>query len=156
MSSVTSHHARAVADISEGLIVASVEIAAPPERVFQALTTSEVCQWWVRPGVMDTREWSGDVRVGGRWQASGIGNGRPYVIEGEYLEIGPPRKLVHTWQPVGAPGQPSTVTYLLEPTSQGTKITLRHAGIAVPAICTNTGIAWETSFARLAEILAAN
>lgn len=151
-SHLASHQARAVADISEGLVLASVEIAAPPERVFQALTSSEICNWWVRPGVMDTREWSGEVRVGGRWRASGIGNGRPYVLEGEYLEIDPPRKLVHTWEPVGAPGQPSTVTYLLEPTSKGTKITLRHAGIAVPDICTNTSIAWETSFARLAEI----
>jgi len=25
----------------------------------------EITEWWVRPGVFDTREWSGDVRAGG-------------------------------------------------------------------------------------------
>ena len=58
-------HARAVADVIDGLIVASVEIARTPERVFQALSSREVVDWWVNPGVFDTREWSGDVRVGG-------------------------------------------------------------------------------------------
>src|SRR5262245_24888501 len=90
-------HARAVADVVDGLIVASVEIARPPERVFQALSTPEITEWWVNPGVFDTREWSGDVRVGGRWSASGIARGAPYTLEGEFLEVDPPRKLVQTW-----------------------------------------------------------
>lgn len=154
MTSIKNSRARAVADLAEGLIHASVEIAAPPERVFQALISKEVCEWWVRPGVFDTREWTADVRVGGRWRASGMGNGRPYVLEGEFLEVDPPRKLVHTWHGVGAPGAPTTVTYLLEPLDGGTRLTLRHSGLVAPQMCTNTCIGWETSFERLAEILA--
>jgi uncharacterized protein YndB with AHSA1/START domain len=153
MSGIENSKARALADLAKGLIVASIEIAAPPERVFQALASKEVCAWWVRPGVFDTREWTGDVRVGGRWRASGIGHGRPYVIEGEFLEVDPPRKLVHTWHGVGAPGAPTTVTYLLEPVDGGTRVTLRHSGFVAPEACTNTCIGWETSFERLAEIL---
>src|SRR5262245_24231214 len=107
--------ARAVADLAAASIVATVEIVAPPERVFRALSSREIVDWWVRPGVFDTREWSGDVRVGGRWRASGIGRGRPYALEGEFLEVDPPRKLVHTWHPVGSPDAPSTVTYIVEP-----------------------------------------
>jgi uncharacterized protein YndB with AHSA1/START domain len=149
------HASRAVADLAGGLILASVEIAAPPERVFQALVSKEVCEWWVRPGIFDTREWTADVRVGGHWRASGMGNGRPYVLEGEFLEVDPPRKLVHTWCGVGAPGAPTTVTYLLEPVAGGTRVTLRHSGIVAPEMCTNIGIGWETSLERLAEILAA-
>jgi len=151
--SLRNNSARAVADLADGLILASVEIAAPPERVFQALVSNEVCAWWVRPGVFDTREWTGDMRVGGRWRSSGIGGGRAYAIEGEFLDIDPPRKLVHTWHPVGAPGTPSTVTYRLEPLDGGTRVTLRHAGITAPERCTNTCIGWETSFERLAAIL---
>ena len=158
MSSIKNTGARAVADLAEGLILASIDIAAPPERVFPALVSKEVCQWWVRPGVFDTREWTGDVRVGGRWQASGIDAKRRYVIEGEFLEIDPPRKLVHTWHSVGAPSAPTTVTYVLEPLDGGTRITLRHSGFAAPFVapgmCMNTCIGWETSFERLAEILA--
>ncbi len=146
--------ARAAADLAEGSILASVEVAASPERVFQALASNEVLDWWVRPGVFDTREWAGDVRAGGRWQASGVGGGKPYTLEGEFLEVDPARKLVHTWHSVGAPGAPTTVTYLLEPLDTGTRVTLRHSGFTSREVCANTGIGWETSFERLAQSLA--
>ena len=107
--------ASAVADLSTGEIVASVEIAEIPERVFRALASEEITGWWVRPGVFDTREWTGDVRVGGRWRAAGLTRGQPYVQEGEFLEIDSPRRLVHTWNGVGQPEAPSTATYVLEP-----------------------------------------
>ena len=39
--------ARAVADVGGGTILASVEIAAGPERVFGALTEpAQLVQWW--------------------------------------------------------------------------------------------------------------
>jgi uncharacterized protein YndB with AHSA1/START domain len=154
MNSIKNSSARAVADLTEGMILAGVEIAAPPERVFQALASIEICKWWVRPGVFDTREWTGDVRVGGRWRASGVGKGKPYALEGEFLEVDPPRRLVHTWHGVGAPGAPSTVSYLLERQGGGTRLTLRHSGLAAREVCNNTCIGWETSFVRLEEILA--
>ena len=96
MSSIENGRARAVADLAEGLILASVEIAAPPERVFRALVSKEVCEWWVRPDVFDTREWTGDVRVGGRWRASGMDTKRSFVIEGEFLVVDPPRRTRRT------------------------------------------------------------
>jgi len=153
MKSIENSRARAVADLAGGLILASVEVAAPPERVFQALTSKEVCDWWVRPGVFDTREWTGDVRPGGRWQASGFARGNPYILEGEFLEVDPPRKLVHTWHLVGSPSESTTVTYLLERVDVGTRLTLRHSGFTES--CSNTCIGWETSLDRLAEIFAA-
>src|SRR5438105_10764934 len=125
----SSATARAVADLSEGLILASVELPAPLERVFQALASEDVRRWWVRPGVFDTREWSADLREGGRWRASGVGGGKPYVLEGEFLEVDPPRRLVHTWRAAGAPvAAATTVTYALEAVGDGTRITLRHSG----------------------------
>jgi len=156
MINLAKNRARAVSDPAAGLILATVEIAAPPERVFRALTSREIVDWWVRPGVFDTREWSGDVRVAGRWRTAGVARGQPYALEGEYLEVDPPRKLVHTWRMVGGAGDDtSTVTYLLEPIAGGTRITLRHAGIASPLTSNNVGFGWETSFETLAELLAA-
>lgn len=154
MSTISSR-ARAVADLAEGLILASVEIAAPPERVFRALTSKEIVEWWERPGVFDTREWTGDVRVGGRWQASGIGRGQPYALEGEFLAVDPPRKLVHTWHLVGSPDAPTTVTYLLEPIDGGTRITLRHTGFVSRESTSGNSLGWEACFERLSELLAA-
>ena len=104
-------------------ILACVEIAAAPERVFRALTSQEITEWWVRPGVFDTREWSGDVHVGGRWRAAGMSRGQPYVQDGEFLEIESPHKLVHTWDGAGTTDMPSTVTYLLEQFDERTRIT---------------------------------
>ncbi len=146
-------HARAVADVIDGLIVASVEIERTPDRVFQALTTREIVDWWVNPGVFDTREWSGDVRVGGRWRASGVARGASYTLEGEFLEVDPPRKLVQTWHRLGTPGAPSTLTYLLEPIVGGTRLTVRHAGIVAPDQRQNMSAGWCSSFDRLSEIL---
>src|SRR5258707_9351489 len=101
MTEIKSGAAKALADLAEGEILASVEIAASPERVFQALASKEITDWWVRPGVFDTREWTGDVRAGGRWRASGMTRGQPYVQEGEFLEVESPRWLVHTWEGAG-------------------------------------------------------
>jgi uncharacterized protein YndB with AHSA1/START domain len=153
MMSSAEGRARAAADLAKGLIVGEVAIAASPERVFRALASREILNWWVRPGVFNMTEWTGDVRVGGRWRATGTGNGRPFVLEGEFLEIDRPRKLVHTWYFADAI-PPTTVTYRLDPMDGGTRLTLQQLGFAAPDWCMNTCIGWETSFERLAELLA--
>jgi uncharacterized protein YndB with AHSA1/START domain len=155
MSGVPGTHARAVADLPEGHVVAAVEIAAYPERVFGAIASAEITKWWARPGVFDTRDWVGDVRRGGRWKAAGMTRGQPYVQEGEFLEVEPPRWLVHTWDGAGKPGLPSTVAYVLERIDRGTRLTLRHAGFASRDMCNAFALGWETSLERLAEVLAA-
>jgi len=146
--------ARAIADLPGGTAIATVELAALPERVFDALVSSEVTRWWVRPGVFDTREWMADLRPGGRWKATGIGGGNPYTLEGEFLEVDPPRKLVHTWHLLGQPGASTTVTYILEPAEHGTRLTLRQSGFESRTNCLATAIGWETSFEELSRLLA--
>ena len=144
-------HARAVADVVDGLIVASVEIARPPERVFQALTTAEITEGWVNPGVFDTREWNGDVRVGGRWSASGIARGAPYTLEGEFLEVDPPHKLVQTWKASWDNLSPTTISYRLQAIEGGTRVTIAHSGFAGrPEACRDHSNGWEKVFGWLA------
>jgi uncharacterized protein YndB with AHSA1/START domain len=154
MNGIQNEKVHVTTDVDAGVVVATVELAASPERVFRALASKEIVDWWVRPGVFDTTEWSGDVRAGGRWRASGTGNGRPYTLEGEFLAVDAPRRLVHTWQIAGAPAAPTTLTYLVERSERGSRVTLRHEGFTSAAVCTNTGIGWETSFEALAERLA--
>jgi uncharacterized protein YndB with AHSA1/START domain len=145
---------RVIPEVERGTMVASVVLAAPPERVFQALASEEVTDWWVRPGVFDTREWSADLRAGGRWEASGVGGAGPYRLEGEFLEVDPPRRLAHTWRAVGSPAT-TAVTYDLEAFEGGTRVTLRHSGFTSAEQCAGTCAGWETSFERLAQRLAA-
>jgi len=153
MSTSNITAARAVADPVEKQLLACVEIEAESERVFRALTSEEIIAWWVRPGVFDTREWSCDMRVGGRWRASGISRGQPYVQEGEFLEIDPPHKLIHTWDGAGRPDLPSTVTYLVERFEKGTRLNIRQTGFVSSDVCNAFAVGWETSLKRLAEIL---
>src|SRR5579871_4875272 len=120
-SRITS--ARAVADTQDGLILASVEVSAPMDRVFEAIVSDDVLRWWVNPGVFDTREWHADVRVGGAWRASGVGRGQPYVLQGEVLEVDRPCKLVLTCRTPQEP-QVTTFSYRLEPIDGGTRVTL--------------------------------
>jgi uncharacterized protein YndB with AHSA1/START domain len=155
MSSIRNSEARAVARFADGEVLATVEIAASPARVFRAIASREIVDWWVRPGVFDTTEWTGDVRAGGRWRAAGAANGRPYVVEGSFLEVDAPNNLVHTWEPIGGPATPTTVTYLLEPNDCGTRLTLRQSRFVAPEAGTNFAIGWQTSLDRLVEILSA-
>lgn len=121
--------ARAIADVTKGIVLATVEIAATPERVFRALTSpEEIVRWWGEEELYRTTSWNADFKVGGAWRAEGRGaDGEPFHVEGTYLEIEAPRKLVQTWRPSFDEGE-TTVSYLLEPTDVGTRITLRHDG----------------------------
>jgi uncharacterized protein YndB with AHSA1/START domain len=155
MTAVLSRGApRAVADVSEGLILASVEIAVPPERVFRALASEELARWWGSADTYRVTKWTGDVRVGGAWRSEGVGaDGKPFSVEGEFLEVDPPRKLVHTWRADWDGGALTTITYRLQPSATGTRLTLRHDGFAGrPESCEGHSQGWE----RVLEWLAAH
>ncbi len=80
-------------------VIGEVFIAAPPARVFQALTDpNQVPRWWGQQGMYRITEWKGDVRPGGKWSSVGVGqDGNSFRVDGEYLEVDPPRVLSHTW-----------------------------------------------------------
>jgi uncharacterized protein YndB with AHSA1/START domain len=122
----------AVADVEKGLVLATVEIAAKPERVFEALVSQQdVLRWWGSDDSHRTTEWEADVRPGGKWRAAGKSKtGQVYSIEGVFTEVAPPHKLVFTWRPDWDAPHETTVTYLLEPLDEGTRLTLRHEGFA--------------------------
>jgi uncharacterized protein YndB with AHSA1/START domain len=145
MTTKSKGAARAVADVTKGVILATVEIAVAPERVFAALTTEEVTKWWGSDEDYRTTEWTADVKVGGSWRANGRdANGAPFTVGGEYLEVDPPRKIVQTWVAPWDGGNVTTLTYLLEATEGGTRVTLRHEGFADRVdSCRNHTRGWE-------------
>ncbi len=151
--STTSGKAGVAADVREDEMTMSVEVAASPERVFRALASREITAWWVRPGVFDTREWTGDVRPGGRWRAGGMSWGQPYAVSGEFVQVDAPRRLVHTWDGMGPGGGASSLSYELEPLERGTRISFRQSGFVSAGARRNFAAGWETSFERLQEIL---
>ena len=79
-------------------VLAEIFIAAPPARVFEAITDpSQRLKWWGQKGIFHVTDAKSDLRLGGKWSNEGVaGDGKPFHIEGKYLEIDPPRLLVHT------------------------------------------------------------
>jgi len=130
MTAPSKHSARAIADLGDGVVLASVEIAAPPERVFRAITDpEELPRWWGSADTYRTHEWTADVRVGGKWTSRGRGaDGKPFSVHGEFVEIDPPRKLVQTWVAEWDGNNTTKITYRLEPIDGGTRVTVRHEG----------------------------
>ena len=116
-------------------IMASAEIEASPERVFTALATSEIEQWWGSADTYRMADWSADLRVGGRWTVVvRTADGRDLPAGGEFLEIEAPRRIVQTraydWDHPTLGRRETKVAYLLEPTATGTRLTICHGGFA--------------------------
>jgi uncharacterized protein YndB with AHSA1/START domain len=148
---MTKSKATAVADVTQGVVVARVDIAVPPERVFRALTTEELTKWWGSAEVYRTTRFTIDLRPGGRWRTEGVGtDGHTFHVEGEVLEVDPPNKLVQTWQPSWATGPATTITYTLDAIDGGTRVTVRHAGFTSADVCDSHGDGWTRVLGWLA------
>ena len=126
-------------------VVAEIFVAAPPARVFEAITDpKQVPQWWGQQGMYRITEWKGDLRTGGKWSSVGTGaDGTSFRVDGEYLEVDPPRLLVHTWIASWTSNRKTVVRWELEPrdvhglqhsgpkkSGTGTLVRLRHQGFA--------------------------
>jgi uncharacterized protein YndB with AHSA1/START domain len=126
-------------------VLAEIFIAAPPERVFQAITDpKQPPQWWGQQGMYRVTEWKADLRPGGKWSSVGVGaDGSTFRVEGEYLEIDPPRLLVYTWIASWSGPLKTVVRWELEPRNvhglqqrgpqkvgTGTMVRIRHTGFA--------------------------
>jgi uncharacterized protein YndB with AHSA1/START domain len=143
---IRTRAARSVADVTQGTILATVDIAAPPERVYRALTDPrEILRWWGSDDMYRTTSWTSDLRVHGRWRAEGKGaDGHAFSVQGEFIELDPPHTLVQTWQPDWDAGAVTTLTYRLAAIEGGTRLTVRHEGFAGrPESCANHAQGWE-------------
>lgn len=124
-------------------VLAEIFIAAPPERVFQAITDpAQLSRWWGQACLYRVTESTSDLRPGGKWASVGVGaDGNSFRVEGEYLEVDPPRRLVQTWTSSYMGQLQTTVFWDLEPqpvhglhstgprkAGTGTLVKVRHEG----------------------------
>jgi uncharacterized protein YndB with AHSA1/START domain len=113
-------------------LVSEIEIAAPPEQVFQALIDPrQVLSWWGQAGMYRCNEFTADARVGGKWRSSGESlDATPFHVYGEYLEFDPPRLLAYTWVASWTGNVQTTVRWELESTPKGTRVRILHSGLS--------------------------
>ena len=135
--------ASSIADVSEGTVLARVEIAAPVERVWKAISTDELAKWWGSDDLYRTTKHTVDLRPGGAYRSDGKGaDGNPFHVSGTIVEVDAPKRLVQTWEPSWESGPASTVTWMLEPIATGTRLTVRHSGFTNPAACESHANGW--------------
>ncbi len=129
---------------------------APPEEVFDAWTSPEVLRrWWSaypgwKPSVCCV-----DLRVGGRY-VLGMrdGDGREYVVEGEYQQVQRPSLLRYTWcwqNDELHPGHTSLVTVHFGLDRGGTIVVVEHSGLASDRSMARHRDGWNGTVASLAE-----
>lgn len=154
---------------NQDAVLAEIFIAAPPERVFQALTDpAQMPNWWGQQGLYRITEWKNDLRPGGKWSSNGVSaDGTTFSVVGEYLEVDPPRRLVHTWIASYMGTLKTTVYWDLQPQTvhglhpggpkkagTGTLVKLRHEGFAgAPEAAVNHGDGWMRVFVWLQAFL---
>jgi uncharacterized protein YndB with AHSA1/START domain len=128
----------------EDTVIVEMFIAAPPQRVFDAITDpKQTSQWWGKSDIYRVTSGQSDLRPGGKWFSAGVGaDGSQFQVGGEYLEVDTPRLLVQTWTPSYDPTLKDTVVrWELEPrgvhglhqtgihkAGTGTNVTIRHSG----------------------------
>jgi uncharacterized protein YndB with AHSA1/START domain len=121
-------------DAARGAVHATVEIAAPPERVFRALTDPrELAAWWGSDDTYRSHDWQIDARPGGAWSARTTdANGRVSTVRGEFIVVEPPRLLEYTWLASWDGFAPTTIRCELVAVdvggTPGTRLTLVHGG----------------------------
>ena len=128
-------------------VVIEREIAAPPEKLWRALTQPHLIAEWLMQN--DFKPVAGH-RFTLRRQPKPEVN---VVIDCEVLEVEPHQTLTYTWQ---AFGLESVVTWTLTPTPTGTRLTIVQTGFRPDQETAYRGAkaAWRQFFAGLEQLVA--
>jgi uncharacterized protein YndB with AHSA1/START domain len=143
-------------------IITEIEIAAPAERVFRALTDSDQLMRWFTDTSCPVKFWRMDARPGGNYsyaseKSSIVVNGvSEFKCRGEILEFDPPHLLVYTWIANWHLYQEkeTIVRWELTPTASGTHVKVTHSGLAQePAARADYSGGWSGVVKNLKEFV---
>lgn len=120
----------------------SIDIAAPPERVFEYLVTAEGITAWMG-------DWAQvEPTPGGEFSVNIAG----YGARGIFLEVDRPRRVTVSWGFEGSEELPpgsSTVSFELSTTDGGTRVEVVHTDLPESAVPGHVD-GWDHFVARLA------
>ncbi|HEX4251399.1 MAG TPA: SRPBCC domain-containing protein [Pseudonocardia sp.] len=129
-------------------IIREIDIEAAPETVFEFFVDpAKLTRWLAVEATLDARP--GGVCHQVHEGAPGQG---PYYMQGEFLEVDPPKRVVFSWgfssPDVHVPPGTSTVEVTLSPLGTGTRVLLVHRGLPVEAVGDHSG-GWTIMLDRL-------
>lgn len=133
-------------------------LRAPAQRVYRAFIDPDAMAKWLPPHGFTGRVHEMDARVGGGYRMSftNLSNGQSHNFGGNYLELVPGQRIVHTdrFDDPHLPGEMVT-TIDFKTTSMGTSVNIEQAGIpdmiAGEACC----LGWQESLQLLALLVEA-
>ncbi len=136
--------ATALVDLEHSTVHAKVEIAAPPARVFRAITQPrQLAAWWGDPAHYRTEDWQLELHPGAPWSCKAIGaDGSISSVRGVVEQVEAPHRLVMTWSPSWDDFASSTIVYELSATEGGTLVVVTHSGFASAESCQGHGDGW--------------
>ncbi len=119
-------------------IVSEIQIAAPPERIFLALSDPDELRRWFSGPDCPAKFWKMDARVGGQYSYATekgsitVNHVSEFECHGEILECDPPRLLVYTWIANWHDDKSArtVVRWELEKKGNGTRVKVTHSGLA--------------------------
>lgn len=133
-------------------------LRAPPERVYRAFLDPDAMVKWLPPHGYTGRVHKMDARVGGRYRMSftHLGNGQRHAFGGEYLELVPGERIVHTdrFDDANLPGE-MRVTVTLRAVPAGTALHVVQEGIPGVSPLDGCYLGWQQSLALLAQLVEA-
>ena len=130
-----------------------------PEKIYKAFLDPEAMVKWLPPNGFTGKVDHVDARVGGTYKMSftNFGKGLAHSFGGEYLELIPNEKIVHTdkFDDPNLPGE-MTATITFKKVVVGTEVNIVQEGVpaVIPAEACYLG--WQESLALLALLVEAD
>ena len=143
---------------STGTVTLHRVFRAPPDRVYRAFLDPDAMAKWLPPHGFTGRVLSMDACVGGsyRMQFTNFSNGQSHAFGGEYLELVPGERIVHTdsFDDPNLPGEMRT-TITFRPVLVGTEVTAVQEGIPAVIPTEMCYLGWQESLQLLALLIEA-
>lgn len=133
-------------------------LKAPPGRVYKAFLDADAMAKWLPPNGFTGKVHHLDARVGGSYRMSftNFATGSSHAFGGEYLELKPGERIVHTdkFDDPNLPGEMRT-TIVLTKVFCGTDVAIVQEGIPAPIPVEACHLGWQESLVLLAQLVEA-
>lgn len=144
--------------MSTGTVKLHRVLRAPPERVYKAFLDADAMAKWLPPHGYTGKVHHLDAKVGGSYRMSftNLSTGHSHAFGGQYLELVPGARIVHTDQfdDPHLPGEMRT-TVVLKKVSCGTELSVVQEGIPEVIPTELCYLGWQESLVLLAQLVEA-
>lgn len=144
--------------MSTGTVRLHRVLRTKPERVYRAFLDPDAMAKWLPPHGFTGRVHHMDAKVGGSYRMSftNLTTGHSHAFGGEYLELVPNERIVHTdkFDDPNLPGE-MRVTVSFAAVSCGTELLIVQEGIPAVIPLEACYLGWQESLALLAQLVEA-